>query len=162
MRPGLFRFTRGARFAMNDLLPCLSSLVTKDHVSLGGLSMADQTLALAVAHATLPPAAVLSEREVNEKLKAALAGAVCWLGTDHVELRRWLVDAGWLTRDGYGREYRALPHNALPAAQQALARAFATVDIGHWVAGERARQAQVRAERKARWAAAQAGAGTAA
>lgn len=145
---------------MNDLLPRLSSMVTKDHVSLGGLSTADQTLALAVVHATLPPGAVLNEREVNERLKAALAGAACWLGTDHVELRRWLVDAGWLTRDGFGREYRALPHAALSARHQPLARALATVDIGRWVAAERGQRAQARAERKARWAATQAAAGT--
>lgn len=146
---------------MNDTLRSLATLVVKDHVSLGGLASAEMALALAAAHATLPAAVPLSEREVNEALKAALAGAVCWLGTDHVELRRWLVDAGWLTRDGFGREYRALPHAALPAEQQALARALATVDIGRWVAGERGREAQVRAERKARWLAAQAGAGTA-
>lgn len=147
---------------MNDTLRSLATLVVKDHVSLGGLTATEMALALATAHATLPAAVPLSEREVNEALKAALAGAVCWLGTDHVELRRWLVDAGWLTRDGYGREYRALPHAALPAAQQALAQALATVDIGRWVADERGREAQLRAERKARWMAAQAGAGTAA
>jgi hypothetical protein len=141
---------------MNDTLRSLATLVVKDHVSLGGLTAAEMALALATAHATLPAAAPMSEREVNEALKAALAGAVCWLGTDHVELRRWLVDAGWLTRDGYGREYRAVPHNALPAEQQALARVLATVDIGRWVAGERSRLAQLRAERKARWQAGQA------
>jgi hypothetical protein len=142
---------------MNDTLRSLAPLVVKDHVSLGGLPAAEMALALAAAHATLPAAVALSEREVNEALKAALAGAVCWLGTDHVELRRWLVDAGWLQRDGFGREYRALPHAALPAGHQPLARALATVDIARWVAGERGRVAQARAERKARWAAGQTG-----
>jgi hypothetical protein len=136
---------------MNDTLQSLSSLVVKDHVSLGGLPLAEQALALAIAHAKLPPAAALSEREVNEALKAALAGPACWLDTDHVELRRWLVDAGWLVRDGFGHEYRALPHTALPAASQPLARALATIDITRWVAAERAQREQVRAERKARW-----------
>jgi hypothetical protein len=112
------------------------------------------------AHATLPADKPLTEREVNEALKAALAGAACWLATDHVELRRWLVDAGWLTRDGYGREYRALAHAALPPApapHQALARALATMDVTRWVAAEREVQERMRAERKARWAAAQKG-----
>ncbi len=54
-------------------------------------------------------------------------------------------------RDGFGREYRALTHAALPAPQQALARALATVDVTRWVAAERERHEQARAERKARW-----------
>jgi len=136
---------------MNDPLRALRPLVVKDHVSLGGLPAGELALALAAVHATLPAARAMSEREVNEALKSALAGAACWLGTDHVELRRWLVDAGWLARDGFGREYRALAHAALPAPQQALARALATVDVTRWVAAERAQQAQERAERKARW-----------
>lgn len=136
---------------MNDVLRSLSSLVIKDHVSLGGLAPRELALALATVHAALPPDAPLSEREVNEALKAALAGPACWLGTDHVELRRWLVDAGWLVRDGFGREYRALAHAALTEPQQALARALATVDIRRWVAAERAQREQARAERKARW-----------
>ncbi|MBK9136098.1 MAG: DUF2087 domain-containing protein [Betaproteobacteria bacterium] len=148
---------------MNEPLQALQpirTLALKDHVSLGGLSAGELMLALAVVHATLPADKPLTEREVNEALKAALAGAACWLATDHVELRRWLVDAGWLTRDGYGREYRALAHAALPPApapHQALARALATMDVTRWVAAEREVQERMRAERKARWAAAQKG-----
>ncbi|MFO1265738.1 MAG: DUF2087 domain-containing protein [Rubrivivax sp.] len=140
---------------MKDTLDALRTLAIKDHVALGGLSASQLALALAAVHATLPPARPMSEREVNEALKAALAGAACWLGTDHVELRRWLVDAGWLERDGFGHEYRALAHAALRPAQQALARALATVDVARWVAAERAAHARSRAERKARWEKAQ-------
>lgn len=136
---------------MNDPLCALRALAIKEHVSLGGLPAGELALGLAVVHATLPPERPMSEREINEALKAALGGAACWLGTDHVELRRWLVDAGWLVRDGFGREYRALAHAALPAPQQALARALATVDVTRWVAAERERHEQARAERKARW-----------
>ncbi|MBI5720394.1 MAG: DUF2087 domain-containing protein [Burkholderiales bacterium] len=136
---------------MNQIFARLSSLVVKDHVSLGNLPAAEQALALAIAHARLPAAAALGEREVNEVLKAALAGPLCWLDTDHVELRRWLVDAGWVVRDGFGREYRARPHAALPAASQPLARALATVDIVRWVAAEREQRERSRAERKTRW-----------
>ncbi len=136
---------------MSDILQALASLVVKDEVSLGGLPAATQTLALAMAHATLPPGSVLNEREVNEALKAALAGPLCWLATDHVELRRWLVDAGWLVRDGFGREYRALPHAALAAELQPLARQLATVELKSWVAAERERKHHERAARHKEW-----------
>lgn len=136
---------------MQDTLQPLRPLVIKDHVSLGGLPPAAMACALALAHATLPPDRPMSERQVNEALKAALAGAVCWLGTDHVELRRWLVDAGWLARDGFGREYRARAPASLPEPLQPLAQALATIDVTAWVSAERARHAQARAERKARW-----------
>ena len=141
--------------ARPDLFARLATLVAKDHVSLGGLSPADLQLALALVHATLPLSAPLSEREVNEALKAALAGAACGLATDHVELRRWLVDAGWLTRDGYGREYRVLAHTQLPAELAPLARTLATVDVGSWVAAERKRKQDQRRARHERWLAQQ-------
>ncbi|MCW5637084.1 MAG: DUF2087 domain-containing protein [Rubrivivax sp.] len=145
---------------MNQFLPTLSSLVVKDHVALGGLGDGEQTLALALVHATLPPGARLSEREVNDKLKAALAGAAGWLDTDHVELRRWLVDTGWLTRDGFGREYHVVPHTALRSEHQPAARLLATFDVTRWVAAERGRRSDERAARKARWLAGQGGAPT--
>ena len=141
---------------MSDTLKALASLVVKEDVSLGGLPAAAQKLALAIAHASLPPGRVLNEREVNEALKAALAGCACWLATDHVELRRWLVDAGWLVRDGFGREYRALPHAELRAELQPLARTLATVDLQNWVAAERERWQADRTARRERWLAEQA------
>lgn len=137
---------------MSEIESTLAKLVVKDGVSLGGLSLAEQALALAVAHAALPADTVLHEREVNVALKAALAGPARWLDTDHVELRRWLVDAGWLQRDGFGREYRAVAHAALRAELQPLARTLATLgDLTRWVANERARKQAERAERHARW-----------
>jgi Uncharacterized protein conserved in bacteria (DUF2087) len=140
---------------MSDTLQTLAALVVKDEVSLGGLPASTQVLALAAAHATLPPGAVLNEREVNEALKAALAGPICWLATDHVELRRWLVDAGWMVRDGFGREYRALSHAALRADLQPLARALATIDLKSWVGAERERWRSERAARHKDWLARQ-------
>ena len=143
---------------MSDNLHALASLVIKEQVSLGGLPAAAQTLALGIAHATLPPGTVLNEREVNEALKAALAGPACWLATDHVELRRFLVDAGWLVRDGFGREYRALPHAELRAELQPLARTLATIDLKSWVAAERERKRNERDTRHKEWLGRQSGA----
>ncbi len=60
---------------MNDPLRALRALAIKEHVSLGGLPAGELALALAVVHATLPPERPMSEREINEALKAALAGA---------------------------------------------------------------------------------------
>ena len=143
---------------MSDTLHALAALVVKEQVSLAGLPAAARTLALAIAHATLPPGTVLNEREVNEALKAALAGPACWLATDHVELRRWLVDAGWLVRDGFGREYRALPHSELRAELQPVARTLVTIDLKCWVAVERQRKRNERNARHKEWLARQSGA----
>jgi len=140
---------------MADQLPALRALVVKDRVGLGGLPAAQRSLALALAWAGLPVGATLSEREVNEGLKAQLAGAAIFLDTDHVELRRWLVDTGWLSRDGYGREYRPLPVEALAAGQQALVASMSQVLAGPgaapWVAEQRARHQARREARRREW-----------
>jgi len=132
----------------------LAALVVKERVGLGGLAAAHRSWALALVWAGLPAQAALTEGQVNEVLKAQLAGAAAFLDTDHVELRRWLVDAGWLARDGYGREYRRVVLASLPAAQRALGEALADIDAGAWVADlRRSRQAQ-REARRADWQAA--------
>jgi hypothetical protein len=46
-----------------------------------------------------------TEREVNERLRDWLAHEGSMLATDHVELRRVLVDVGLLARDGFGHSY---------------------------------------------------------
>lgn len=100
-------------------LTALTALVVKDGVMLGGLTEPQRALALGLVWAGLPQAP-LTERAVNEALKAQLAGAARCLDTDHVELRRWLCDTGWLSRDGYGREYRRVAPVALPTALAGL------------------------------------------
>jgi hypothetical protein len=137
-----------------EVLRDLVAMAVKERVGLGGLSAAHRAGALALVWAGLPAHAALTERQVNEVLKAQLAGAAAFLGTDHVELRRWLVDTGWLARDGYGREYRRVAPASLPPAQQALAAALAGIDAAAWVAGlRRSRQAQ-RDARRSEWQAA--------
>jgi hypothetical protein len=140
-------------------LSLLATLAVKDGVGLGGLPAAQQTLALALVWSGLPADGVLAEGQVNDLLKAQLAGAAAFLDIDHVELRRWLVDAGWLTRDGYGREYRRVGLDALSAGQREFADALAAIEPAAWVADVRAAHRARRQARRARW---QAGSGTAA
>lgn len=134
-----------------ESLRSLTALFLKAGVAIGGLSDAQRHLALALVWAGLPDV-TLSEREVNEVLKARLAGAASFLATDHVELRRWLVDAGWLARDGYGRAYRRVDAAALPPASQSLAAAFAGIDTDALAAAVRAADADKRAARRRAWA----------
>ena len=135
---------------MPDPLAPLATLVIKDGVSLGGLSDSARTLALGLVWAGLP-LRVMTEREVNEALKLQLAGAAGFLGTDHVELRRWLCDAGWMQRDGFGREYRRVAPDALPAAHRDLAAVLeSTFDGRDTAAYVLARRAEHAAAREAR------------
>lgn len=141
----------------------LHGLVVKDHVHLGGLAAAQRLHALGLVWAALP-SEPMSEREVNTALRAALQGPAIWLDTDHVELRRWLVDTGWLQRDGFGHCYQRLApaqlRPELQAAAQMLARVLGGKAVGVWVAELRTAQAARRAARRQAWV--QAGAGDAA
>jgi hypothetical protein len=72
------------------------------------------------------------------------------MDTDHVELRRLLVDAGWLARDGFGREYRRVAPPALPASSAELAQALPGPDLPAWVIALRGEhQSQREARRQA-------------
>lgn len=88
-----------------ELPPRLAALVVKDGVSLGLLGDADRALVLALAACALPPGQEHPEADVNQLLGAWLEEPGAMLRTDHVELRRWLVDAGFVSRDGFGRAY---------------------------------------------------------
>lgn len=145
-----------AASAGGDVLQGLAALVVKDGVALGGLPAAQRELALALVWRGLPAATVLNEPGVNALLKSQLAGAAAFLGTDHVELRRWLVDAGWLARDGYGREYRACAAEALAAERRRLAVALAVIEPASWVVATRAEQRARREARRRAWQAEQA------
>jgi hypothetical protein len=125
-------------------------LVVKQGVGLGGLTPAQQVRALGLVWAGLPSQAV-NEAGINQVLKAQLAGPAAVLDTDHVELRRWLVDCGCLQRDGYGRAYRQVPAEALPARFLPLARVLQGMDIQAWVECQRATQTATRAARRAAW-----------
>lgn len=153
--PGPARAMRRHTARMNTpdtssaLLTALRALVVKEGVMLGGLTEPQRALALGFVWAGLPRS-TLHERGVNEALKAQLADAARFIDTDHVELRRWLCDTGWLARDGYGREYHRVAVSALPPALADIGTALeAAFDGGTatWAAQQRHERA---AEREAR------------
>ena len=137
---------------VNDIRAELATLVCKRGVGLGGLTHPQRELALAVAAHALPLGASASESEVNLALKQALLAEARFLDTDHVELRRWLVDIGWWQRDGFGRAYRRTAEDELRPALQAIDAALAGLDLPAWI-GERLTEHRTQGEaRRAAWA----------
>jgi|SRR5450755_384235 len=88
-----------------QLPPRLESLVLKSGLHLGLLSEADRALILALAACAIEPGRSLREDEINRRLSDWLADVGTMVQTDHVELRRWLVDAGYVVRDAWGHAY---------------------------------------------------------
>ena len=67
---------------------------------------ADQNILLKSAALLVNTSGSLSEKEINEKLQLWLL-QVCQIKFfDHVTLRRWMVDAGYLTRSNDGTGYQ--------------------------------------------------------
>jgi hypothetical protein len=126
-------------------------LAVKRGVSLGVLHknrFAEFTVAMAAATLALEEGRDHSEAEVNRRLMDWLAGPGSMFATDHVALRRWLVDDGWLERDGYGRRYRrTLP----PGERSGVLAVLAAVDLAAVAAAECADAAQRRVDRRAEW-----------
>ncbi len=134
------------------VLAALTGLVLKEGVALGGLPAAQQAAALGLAWSTVPAGAALREADVNVALKQALSSSCRFLAVDHVELRRWLVDAGWLRRDGFGREYRRVAASELPIASATIAAALMGIDDPvQWVHDVRERDAAAREVRRRAW-----------
>lgn len=88
-----------------QLPPRLEALVTKSGLQLAALAQPDRDLVLALAACTLAPDRSWREDEVNRQLEAWLGDVGSMLRTDHVELRRWLVDTRFVCRDDWGRAY---------------------------------------------------------
>ena len=88
-----------------QLSPRLELLVVKTGLHLGVLADGDRVLVLALAACAIEPAQLLREDEVNRRLIDWLANVGQMLRTDHVELRRWLVDTGLVARDDWGHAY---------------------------------------------------------
>lgn len=66
----------------------------------------DLELLLASAALFLPAGQLLTEKQANAHLKDFLASTGLMLDTDHVELRRWLADLGFVNRSDFGTDYR--------------------------------------------------------
>jgi len=128
-----------------------AQLAVRQGISLGGLrsgNARDFAIVLAAAAQAFPPGQVFSEREVNDLLRRFLEEAGAMLATDHVELRRWLIDFRLLQRDGFGRAYST----GAPAPEFAAAAAqLSGTDLATLARDARAEHASARAERKDRW-----------
>lgn len=123
----------------------LESLVLKTGLHLGVLSDADRVLILALAASVIEPGRPLREDEVNRRLVDWLADVGQMLRTDHVELRRWLVDAGFVARDDWGHAYVRGP------AQVDLARkTLGTIDGAALASAVRSTRVAAQSSRLAR------------
>jgi hypothetical protein len=132
---------------MSDALAPWARLVLKQGVRPGLLNEVERQRALGLVWAGLPESVAMTEPEVNAAIKLQLAGLAAFLDVDHVELRRWLVDSQWLSRDGFGRAYRRVALTALSPAQSAAVTPLQGVPLAQWAAS--LVQAQ-KAEREAR------------
>jgi tRNA(adenine34) deaminase len=114
---------------------------------LGG-ARADLDLLLASATLHLPADQGLNERDASERLREFLAGAGAMLDTDHAELRRWLVDLGFVVRREGGSDYR---RGELPARLRAAAAELDAPALRAAVAAARQAQDEQRQARKQAW-----------
>jgi tRNA(adenine34) deaminase len=122
-------------------------LSTLQHKAGGDLELLFASAALA-----FPPGAMFSERDANEILKRFLASAGVMVATDHVELRRWMVDAGFLHRSDRATDYQ---RGTIP---DWLAQAGKTLDferIADAVAQARSANESQREARRQAWLASQ-------
>jgi hypothetical protein len=115
---------------------------------LQGNCFADFAVVMAAAALALDEHREYSEAEVNAVLKAWLAGAGAMLATDHVELRRWLVDCRLVARDGFGRRYMRA---SAPEPFTAAVKGLSGIDLAAVAREACSADALARAERKARW-----------
>ena len=133
-----------------NLPPRLATLAVKNGVALGLLNEPDRGLVLALAASAFAAGRNYREAEVNRVLSAWLDGAGAMLRTDHVELRRWLVDAGFIARDGFGHAYWRGP--AERARAEALLGACSTAELDAAMATLRAAHAAQRESRRQAYA----------
>src|SRR5512147_804043 len=116
-----------AKLSSAAWLERLAQLAIRQGVHLSTLQQKDgRDLELIFASCWLgfPADRVLDERAANDVLRSFLDGAGIMLDSDHVELRRWMVETGFILRSDYGTDYR---RGILPAW---LAEAAASLDAG--------------------------------
>jgi len=137
--------------AADGWLERLAQLATRTGLMLSTMRERDSRdfeLVLASASLFLPDGQLLSERGANEYLKRFLSTAGCMLDTDHVELRRWLADLGFVHRSDYGTDYR---RGAMPDWLAGAARQLDAEQLAAAASGARDAHARERAARKAAW-----------
>jgi len=116
--------------------------------SLLGAARDDLDLLLASATLHLPADEGLGEREASERLRDFLATTGAMLDTDHAELRRWLVDLGFVERSDRGSDYR---RGVLPSRLQAAAAQLDAARLVEAVLRARAAHEDERQARKQAW-----------
>jgi tRNA(adenine34) deaminase len=129
----------------------IGQLAVRNGVHLASLHQKDgRDLELVFASAALyfPAEQLLDERGANEVLKRFLATGGSMLATDHVELRRWLVDTGFVRRSDYGTDYR---RGVFPAWLEDAARQLDAEQIGQAVSGARSARDEQREARRQAW-----------
>jgi tRNA(adenine34) deaminase len=134
-----------------DALATWRRLSVRSGLSLGALASGRQhefVAVLASAALSFDENVAYTEAEVNLRLRDWLANAGAMVDTDHVELRRWLIDARLLSRDAFGREYRRAPP---PEAFHASLRALSGLDLGLVATEAREAHQRERAARRASW-----------
>jgi hypothetical protein len=135
----------------DPFLAAFCRLAVREGLTLGALHggrRADFLVVTAAAALALARGREYTEAEVNTLLRDWLAGPGAMLSTDHVELRRWLVDCGLLVRDGYGRRYA---RNDATGEWTAVLAALDGADLSAEAGAARAVEAARRSERKASW-----------
>jgi hypothetical protein len=126
--------------------PRLRTLVVKKGLALGLLGIDERQLIVAFAACQFEAGQAYPEKAVNAVLVDWLAGSGAMLRTDHAELRRWLVDMGFLERDGFGRAYARVEATLAPfiaelgGATAAELSALATEEKAAWQASRDARR----------------------
>jgi hypothetical protein len=114
------------------------------------LRLPDRCVLLTTIVRCFDPAAIYRERDVNQILKKWLASAGAMFETDHVNVRRWLVDTNVLMRTPDCAEYRLHPDIG---ERDDIERApdVRAVDADALVAATRQSALEKRAHRKADW-----------
>jgi len=113
-----------------------------------GAARRDLDLLLASAALHLPAGDGVGEREASEQLRQFLATTGAMLDTDHAELRRWLVDLGFVERSDRGSDYR---RGALPSWLRDAAEQLQAAQLAEAVERSRAEHERERQARKQDW-----------
>jgi tRNA(adenine34) deaminase len=140
-----------AKISRDGWLKRLTQLALRDGLHLGTLRQRDARdfeLVLASAALFFPSGRLLTEREANERLKEFLSSAGAMLATDHVELRRWLADAGFIHRSDRGTDYR---RGTLPDWLTAAADGLTARRLHDGALAARSARGRARAARKQAW-----------
>jgi len=146
--------TRAALTA-NDCLERMSQLALRHGVHLSTLQQkdgGDLELLFAGAALAFPAGTLFNKQDANEILKRFLASAGVMVATDHVELRRWMVDTGFLQRSDYGTDYR---RGTIPEWLSEAARQLDFERIAKAVAQSRSANESQRETRRQAWLASQ-------